>query len=164
MLPTRLLVRKLRPDGSQAFAWNATLLRHEGTEIVLAARFNVDSWQVGDTVLRRGDEFREFYYADRAYNVFQVFSPGGTLKGWYCNVSTPADLDLERGELRYTDLVLDLWVSPEGQQTRLDEDELAERRANGEISADLLALAERGWADLLALAAAHALPSWTDAR
>ena len=42
-------------------------------------------------------------------------------KGWYCNVGRPAVLVDDA--VSYVDLALDLWVSADGKQTVLDEDE-----------------------------------------
>src|SRR5712691_5459950 len=55
-------VRKLRPDGSQAYAWDGVVLRCDAQGIVLRAHFNVDLVDLGFTTFRRGDEFVEFYY------------------------------------------------------------------------------------------------------
>jgi protein associated with RNAse G/E len=44
------------------------------------------------------------------------------LKGWYCNIGKPAVI--EDDTVSYVDLALDLWVSIDGKQTVLDEDEL----------------------------------------
>ena len=46
------------------------------------------------------------------------------MKGWYCNITKPAVI--EDGSVSYVDLALDLWVSANGEQTVLDEDELEE--------------------------------------
>ncbi len=43
-------------------------------------------------------------------------------KGWYCNISQPAVLESEE-VLSFIDLALDLWVTPDGNQIILDEDE-----------------------------------------
>src|SRR4051812_41919767 len=119
-------VRKLRPDGSEIFAWDGAVLRCDGEGIVLRAEFNVDVVVREYVTFRRGDVFIEFYYWERAYNVFQVSAPDGTLKGWYANLGLPAELDAARNELRYVDLALDVWVAPNGELVVLDEDELAE--------------------------------------
>src|SRR6266849_27211 len=64
MLPpgSPIHVRKLRPDGSQAYAWDGVVLRCDELGIVLRAQFNVDLVDLGFTTFRRGDEFVEFYY------------------------------------------------------------------------------------------------------
>ncbi len=48
----------------------------------------------------------------------------GKFKGWYCNIGYPAVL--EKDTVSYIDLALDLWVSRDGTQTVLDEDEFLE--------------------------------------
>ena len=167
-------IRKLRPDGSQAFAWDGVVLKCDAAGIVLRAHFNVDLVDLGFTTFRRGDEFIEFYYWDAArsarnvvdafatvryYNVFQISSPDGTLKGWYCNLGLPAQLDAESGELSYVDLALDVWVNPEGTFVVLDEDELEEIL---EQHPELAESAQQGRADLLNLAESRRLPRWPD--
>jgi predicted RNA-binding protein associated with RNAse of E/G family len=148
----------MRPDGSQAFAWDGEVLRCDAAGIVLRAKFNVDLVELGFTTFRRGDEFVEFYYWDRCYNVFQISSPEGTLKGWYANVGLPAELSADVGELCYVDLELDVWTHPNGKFVVLDQDEfdvlLAER-------VELAAAAERGRQELLALVESGRLPRWT---
>ncbi|HET6319006.1 MAG TPA: DUF402 domain-containing protein, partial [Chloroflexota bacterium] len=104
-----------------------------------------------------GDVFVEFYYWVRPYNVFQVSSADGTLKGWYANLGLPAELEARQNELRYVDLALDLWVSPNGEHVVLDEDELAELLAQWPQLADT---ADRGRAALIELATNRQLPRW----
>src|SRR5688572_15269906 len=117
-------VRKLRPDGSEVFSWDGAVLRCDGEGIVLRAEFNVDVVELGFTTFRRGDVFIEFYYWDRWFNVFQVSSVEGELKGWYANLGRPAELDAPTSELRYVDLALDVWARPDGTFLVLDEDDL----------------------------------------
>jgi protein associated with RNAse G/E len=152
-------VRKLRPDGSEAFAWDGVVLRCDAAGIVLRAHFNVDLVDLGCTTFRRGDEFVEFYYFDRPYNVFQVSAPGGTLKGWYANVGLPAELESERGELCYVDLALDVWTHPSGEFVVLDQDEFDVLLSEHVGLADV---AERGRTALLALVESGGLPRWTE--
>jgi protein associated with RNAse G/E len=152
-------VRKLRPDGSQAFAWDGVVLRCDAGEIVLRAHFNVDLVDLGPTTFRRGDEFIEFYYFDRPYNVFQVSTPDGTLKGWYANVGLPAELEAAVGELRYVDLALDIWTHPNGEFVVLDQDEFEVLKA---AYAELADTAEQGRTALLEVVESGALPRWPD--
>ena len=152
-------VRKLRPDGSQTYAWDGVVLHCDESGIVLRAQFNVDLVELGFTTFRRGDEFVEFYYFDRLYNVFQVSSPEGTLKGWYANVGLPAELRAEAGELVYVDLALDVWAHPDGEFIVLDQDEFDTLLTE---HVELAEAAERGRETLLALAEARRLPRWSD--
>jgi protein associated with RNAse G/E len=151
-------VRKLRPDGSQAYAWDGEVLRCDQAGIVLRAYFNVDFRDLGYTTFRRGDEFIEFYYWDRWFNVFQVSAADGTLKGWYANVGLPAELT-DGGELIYVDLELDVWTDPNGEFTVLDQEEFD---ALVQDHIELAEGAERGRETLLALVESGRLPRWTD--
>jgi protein associated with RNAse G/E len=160
MLPegTPIHVRKLRPDGSQSYQWDGAVLRCDEAGIVLRAHFNVDLVELGFATFRRGDEFVEFYYWDRCYNVFQISSSDGTLKGWYANVGLPAELRAEARELVYVDLELDVWMHPDGRFVVLDQegyDNLIDERA------ELAEAAESGRQTLLALVEAGQLPRWT---
>jgi protein associated with RNAse G/E len=153
-------VRKLRPDGSQAYAWNGHVLRCDQAGIVLRAQFNAEVVEFGYATFRRGDEFVEFYYFDRPYNVFQISTPDGTLKGWYGNVGLPAELNAEIGELLYVDLELDVWTHPSGEFVVLDQ---AEFDTLLQEHAELAEAAETGRDMLLAVVESGALPRWPEA-
>lgn len=152
-----IYVRKLRPDGSQAYAWDGVVLRCDEHGIVLRAQFNVDLVDLGFTTFRRGDEFVEFYYWEHCFNVFQISAPDGTLKGWYANVGLPAELDAATGELRYVDLELDVWMHPDGEFVVLDQDEF---EALLTAHRDLAGPAQRGRTELLTLVESGHLPRW----
>ncbi len=155
-------VRKLRPDGTEVFAWEGEVLRCDAEGVVLRAEFNVPVKELGYATFRRGDLFHEFYYWDRWYNVFDVREPDGTRKGWYANVGAPATLDAAAGLLSYVDLELDLWASTDGRIELLDEDVFAEQVAKGMLSTELIVGAEQGWRQLVELAQSGRLPRWTE--
>ena len=60
--------------------------------------------------------------------MFQVYSESGDLKGWYCNVTKPAQV--QDDELTFVDLALDLWVWPDRRYLVLDEDEFDDLAAS----------------------------------
>jgi protein associated with RNAse G/E len=158
-------VRKLKPDGQLDFAWDGEVVRCDAEGIVLRAEFNVDVVERAFATFRRGDVFLEFYYFEpatadeprRYYNVFQISDADGTLKGWYCNLGLPAVLDANTAQLSYVDLALDVWANPDGSFTVLDEDELKELL---ERYPDFDDAAQKGRADLIALATSRSLPRW----
>jgi len=152
-------VRKLRPDGSQAYAWDGIVLRCDAEGIVLRAQFNIDLVDLGFTTFRRGDEFVEFYYWERCFNVFQISAADGVFKGWYANVGLPAELNAESGELRYFDLELDVWTHPNGEFMVLDQPEFDALLFE---LPELAEAAQRGRETLLALIESGRLPRWTD--
>jgi uncharacterized protein len=160
-------VKKLKPGGALDYAWTGEVVRCDEWGIVLRAEFNVDVVERAFATFRRGDVFFEFYYWQprqpraqvRYYNVFQISEADGSLKGWYCNLGLPAQLDPETHELSYVDLALDVWANPDGSFVVLDEDELAELL---EEHPDLREVAEQGRTDLLELAQAGNLPHWPE--
>lgn len=97
-------------------------LRRDDTSIVLEALFTRDDMPFQNVTFKKGDRFVEYYYSDRWYNIFAIYDrDDGQVKGWYCNIGKPAVI--EDGVVSYVDLALDLWVSADGRQTVLDEDE-----------------------------------------
>ena len=77
-------------------------------------------------VFEPGDHFYEHYYTAHWYNIFEVRGAAGLLKGWYCNVTRPAQIDGDT--ITSEDLELDLFVAPDRvRMLRLDLDEFAAR-------------------------------------
>jgi protein associated with RNAse G/E len=93
-----------------------------------------------DTVLRRGDRFLETFYTDRWYNIFEIHDrDDDRLKGWYCNIGFPAVIEAD-DRISYIDLALDLWVTPDGRQSVLDEDEFSALAIDVETRSKALAV------------------------
>ena len=104
-------------------------MRRELNAVVLEAFFNRPDMPFMDVVFKENDRFVETYYTDRWYNIFEIYDrDDAKRKGWYCNVCRPAVLT--DGAVSYVDLALDLWVSADGKQTVLDEDEFADLPLN----------------------------------
>ena len=120
-LPIDVTVRKFLYDGTPNYVWEGRMVERDDELVVLEAYFARDRRDLGYVVFERGDLFIEFYYFDRWYNVFQIYSATGELKGWYCNITKPATL-LD-GEIRFTDMALDLFAYPDGSSLPLDVEE-----------------------------------------
>lgn len=115
-------VLKRNLSGEVTWQYEGRVLRREPNAIVLEAFFNRPDLPFMDVVLRENDRFVETFYTDRWYNIFEIYDrQDGRLKGWYCNIGRPAVIS--DGAVSYVDLALDLWVSADGKQTVLDEDE-----------------------------------------
>ena len=122
---TSITVLKRGLDGEATWQYEGRVLERESNCVVLEAFFNRDDMPFMDVVLKRGDRFVERFYSDRWYNIFEIYDrDDGEFKGWYCNIGYPAVLG--KDTVSYIDLALDLWVSPDGTQTVLDEDEFLE--------------------------------------
>ena len=133
----KIKVQKKNPAGEVTYEYEGILLSHAENSITLEALFDREDMPFMDIVLKKGDRFVEHYYSDRWYNVLAVYDrDNGELKGWYCNVGEPAVI--EDSLVSYVDLALDLWVSANGKQTVLDEDEFEKLDLNEELSARAL--------------------------
>ncbi len=138
----RVKVQKKNPAGEVTYQYEGTLLSRDEHAITLEALFDRADMPFMDIVFRTGDRFVERYYTDRWYNIFAIHDRvDGKLKGWYCNVGEPAVM--EDSTVSYVDLALDLWVSTNGEQTVLDEDEFEQLDIKAETrQRALTALAE----------------------
>ncbi len=128
----RIKVQKKNPAGEVTYEYEGVLLSRDKTSVKLEALFDRADMPFMDVIFKMGDRFVEFYYTDRWYNIFVIHDgTDGKIKGWYCNIGKPAVI--EDGAVSYVDLALDLWVSADGKQTVLDEDEFEALKLNEEL-------------------------------
>jgi protein associated with RNAse G/E len=133
----RIKVQKKNPAGEVTYEYEGVLLSRDENSVTLEALFDRADMPFQDVVFRTGDRFVEYYYSDRWYNIFAIHDKDdGKVKGWYCNVGEPAVIN--DGVVSYVDLALDLWVSVNGKQIVLDEDEFDALNLNEEIKAGAL--------------------------
>lgn len=150
----QITVFKLDESGRKIWRYPGRVLAREERSIRLEAFFDRETADLGPVVFQRGDRFVETFYTDRWYNVFAVYDgPEGSLKGWYCNICRPAEID--ECEVRCEDLALDVWIAVSGDVHVMDEDEFAALNIKDESRRMALAALER----ILQLAAAGQLPA-----
>ena len=117
-------VIKLNPAGEETWRYSGEVLARTDHTVLLQALFNRADTPFHGMVFKNNDRFVEIYYSDRWYNIYEIYDrDSGLVKGWYCNVSLPAEF--QDGIIRFVDLALDLLVYPDGSQLVLDEDEFA---------------------------------------
>jgi len=135
-------VHKLDARGATTLTYEAEVAERLADGVRLDALWTRPTTDLGYVIFATGDHFTEWYYSDRWYNIFEITSPDGALKGWYCNVAAPANI--EDDQLFCRDLLLDLWVTPDGATLVLDEDEFAAESALDDATRDqaLAGLAE----------------------
>ena len=110
--------------GEKLLEYSGEVLMQGKTWVCIEATYNNPDKDAGYVVFRRGDTFVEWYYSERWYNVFELYDvDDGQHKGWYCNITRPASISEDL--IRADDLALDVFVTPEGEITVLDEDEFA---------------------------------------
>ena len=122
---TAFTVIKLDARGDYELSYGGVLRERTDAFICVDAEFKFSDRDLGYIKLRRGDRFREWFYADRWFNIFRV-RDGDTnaLKGWYCNITRPPVI--EARQVAAEDLCLDVFVYPDGRKLLLDEDDFAE--------------------------------------
>lgn len=155
-----ITVVKQNPLGEVKIRYMGEIVERLSHGVIISARWQHAAKDLGYTRFEPGDQFIEYYYTDRWFNIFDISTSGGTRKGWYCNIAEPASI--YNDHIEQIDLLLDVWVNPEGNPLLLDEDEfeadttLSEEQRNG---------ARQGLHDLLELIAARKAPfHWNHTR
>jgi protein associated with RNAse G/E len=146
-----ITVHKLDAAGNESWRYAGEVLRTTPASITLVATFDREDRSLGGIKLQRGDRFVETFYSDRWYNVFRIHNgQNDHLKGWYCNITRPAQV--KTGHIYADDLALDLVVLPNGTFQVLDEDEFEALR----LSPDERETALEALEELQALASSRA--------
>ncbi len=114
-----VLVRKY--DGTEHRRWEADIVERRDSLIVLEGLFEdeVEHHLMGR--IASGTRSVEYYWLDRYYNVFRLTEQSGKFRSFYCNISTPAEL--ENGMLTYVDLDIDVLVEPDFSYRVIDFDD-----------------------------------------
>lgn len=118
------------------------LLRDNGTRLDTRSVLPPDAvdvwsksvWQK-QGILANGErvmEVRKHHFYQEWFDVIELLDAQGSLLGYYCDVVTPL-LRLD-GEYYLRDLLLDLWIFPDGRTVELDWDEFDAAQAAGLIS------------------------------
>jgi protein associated with RNAse G/E len=127
-----IIVRKLNFLGEEMWRYRGEVLERRDDSLILKATFDLDDIDICGMSLCRGDHFFEWYYSNRWYNIHEIYNrDDNSLRGWYCNIATPAQFDEEF--VVFQDLALDLLVFPDGCQIVLDEDEFEALTISPEI-------------------------------
>jgi hypothetical protein len=131
-------VCKLNMHGDVVFAYSGVIAAMLSAGVRVDAAWTRARMELGYATFEPGDRFIEWFYTDRWYNIMEVREHGGALKGWYCNITWPAEISDDT--VSYRDLMLDLWVAPNGATLTLDMDEFeADRNISAEERAQALA-------------------------
>jgi predicted RNA-binding protein associated with RNAse of E/G family len=130
-MPEPITVNKLNTERELIWSYAGHVLERTPTDLKLEARFNRKTSDAGYVVFEKNDRFVEYYYTDRWYNIFEIHAvKDDHLKGWYCNIAQPAEI--QTGLLEQIDLALDVWIAPDGSTLLLDEDEFRDLKLDPE--------------------------------
>ena len=119
--PERVTVLVRKYDGTEHRRWEADIVERADSLIVLEGVFEgeVEHHLMGR--ITSGTRSVEYYWLDRYYNVFRLTEQSGEFRSFYCNISTPAEL--ENGVLTYVDLDIDILVEPDFSYRVIDLDD-----------------------------------------
>ncbi|MDQ6659922.1 MAG: DUF402 domain-containing protein [Chloroflexota bacterium] len=118
-----ITVIKQDTQGKTKISYSGKVINYLPDGVVIQASWTLPAKNLGYTVFEPGDRFIEYYYTDRWFNIFDIATAEGVRKGWYCNIAEPAVIYAEH--IKQIDLLLDVWVAPDGKTLVLDEDEFA---------------------------------------
>jgi protein associated with RNAse G/E len=116
-----ITIIKLDPTGAEKIRYHGELLERLHNRIVIEATWTLPGRDLSYTRFETGDQFVEYYYTDRWFNIFAIANREGIRKGWYCNIAEPANISTDT--IAQIDLYLDVWINPTGEALLLDEDE-----------------------------------------
>jgi predicted RNA-binding protein associated with RNAse of E/G family len=121
----KITIHKRNHTGRTVWSYTGEEIERGDNWICIKARY----WgngpvDIGFMTFEQGDLMTEWFYTDRYYNVFKVQKGDSEIiKGWYCNISRPAEIDAD--SVGADDLELDVFVSLTGELHLLDEDDYA---------------------------------------
>ena len=132
MSNTEFTIIKRNINREETWRYHGRLIHRNADYIKIEAFFDREDIYFHGMLLKKGDRFLETYFTNRWYNVFEIYScDNGELRGWYCNISYPAEIT--DTTISYVDLELDLLVFPDGRQLVLDEEEFAQLNLSRDI-------------------------------
>ena len=135
MLSRDVTITKLDHSGEPVLSYPGVVVYRDEEKVVARCSWGQQgSFDLGPFRLEPHDIFVEIYYLNRWFNIFEIYAPSGILKGWYCNVTRPVDILAK--EIRWWDLALDLVITPNGDQTLLDEEEFEGLQLSDLLSAE----------------------------
>jgi len=152
---TRLLLRATKYDGKPHWIQPLRVRSDDGNLLIADYRARTPI-RTSRGEFRSPYDSRVYFWRDRWYNVFRLSRPGCPTALWYCNVTTPPELD--GCTLGYIDLDLDVAVRPNGCIRRLDEDEFELHQEKYGYPDHVIAQAQRAADELVALAERRAFP------
>ena len=120
-------------SGKKVWEYQGKIVEQTAYAVLVKAHFNRSDLMFNRVLFREGDCFLELYPFGKWFNIYEIHDKDSDLvKGWYCNVTRPAQVSEQ--QISYDDLALDLLVYPNRKMLVLDEDEFLSLSLN---SADM---------------------------
>lgn len=124
----------------------------------IAARLAV-SW-INDGLLPSGTvlySLGKYHFYGEYFSILELYDPEGEVLGYYSDIATPLEKK-EDSEYELHDLILDLWIFPNGRVKELDWDQFKQAERRGVIPHHLAVIARRTLSRLVREAQAGIFP------
>ena len=151
-----IIVRACKYDDAEHRRWPASILRQEGSLLVLDAKFVEDIQHDLLGTIIAGTTSIEYYWLDRWYNVFCFTLPESNIRTYYCNLNIPPTFDGQT--LSYIDLDIDLLVESDFRYRVLDREEFEQNATSYGYSNEVRLNAEKALDQLIGLIESRAFP------
>ena len=156
MINDEISVRVLKYDGSDYRRWSGKIARRAASLVQLDAAFSMDAYHPLLGEIPRGTRLIEYYWLDRWYNVLRFLNDDGSTRHFYCNITTPPQL--EGGLLTYVDLDMDVLALPDLSYQVLDLDEFEVNAERYGYPKEVRINARAAVSELISLIEARAFP------
>jgi hypothetical protein len=111
--------------------FRCSLLHREAGYLVLS--YHADKpGRIQDIIIPPGSTTIAHYWAGRGYVLWRMYGPDTALIGTLFHICR--DVTITETAVQYLDLIVDIWISANGELRVLDEDELEECRQQGLVS------------------------------
>lgn len=80
-----------------------------------------------EIVIHPGDLLVQYFPRSEWFYIQEYLTPSRQIKGWYCNIAAPPQV--QGSTITTQDLIVDIFVSPDGHYKVLDMDELEGRKS-----------------------------------
>lgn len=141
----RITEVKRHPDGAEHRFDCELVLRRPHLVVVLFEHWHGRS--AGGFDIPAGSRTYGFFWSRRPYSLYRIAGPDGTLIAHRYDIVQ--DVRLGDREVSYLDLLLDIWVTPDGAVLIEDADDVAAWRQAGLLSAEQVGRIERAQALVL---------------
>ena len=115
-------------------------LLHQGDKQVVLRYISSNVYTVGTITVEKGTVTIAHYWEDRNYILWIFKKPDASLIGYLFHIARDVEIGVDY--VRYVDLELDIWFSPDGNPTVLDEDEVKDYYNRGIFDDRTLSLIE----------------------
>ena len=122
------------------------LLHQEEKYAVLRYR-SPEPYAFGPVVIEKGTFTIAHYWEDRNYILWIFKKPDASLIGYLFHIARDVEIGVDY--VRYVDLELDIWFSPDGNPTVLDEDEVKDYYNRGIFDDRILSWVEEQKMEIL---------------